>query len=204
MIAAVLSAIIALILGGKKRWAMEVTLPVLILVGIPVGGASLVFWIAPTLVQGRLGMRPQSLVAFRQDLLEFAWLTVPSGAVLGVVVGGMTGLVLLLAHRWPRFVRWFVIALLLTCAISFVHIKLFRYVTNLTVEYRLHGLKPGAYGWYSRYELTSAVGAIAGAVVGAIFSCTAVWLDRRRSSWQEEKLSKATRQRKGHIAREGP
>jgi len=100
-VAAALSAVIALIFGGRKRWAVEATLSIPILIVAPIGGAYALFWLAPTLGRYLLGMSVLDFLSFRRGLLELALkiakLTVPTGTVLGIMIGAIAGLFLVLA-----------------------------------------------------------------------------------------------------------
>ena len=109
--AAVLSAAMALFLGGKKRWAAETALSVLIVVVISIGIVSALFWVVPTAGQYLLGMSVPDFLAFRREFLgsapTIAKVAVPTGAVLGLMIGVIAGLLLALAGRRPRLV-WLV------------------------------------------------------------------------------------------------
>jgi hypothetical protein len=160
-------------------------LSILIIVLTPVGGACVLFWLAPTLGQSLLAMSARDFLSFRRELLEsareIAGLTVPTGTVLGILAGALAGLWLALARRWPRFAGWSAAGLLLACIIGSVHIDAFGRVTDLVVEARLHGSDPLHYAWFMTVELTAAIGATSGAVVGAVISCWAVQTDGRSS-----------------------
>ncbi len=179
-IAAATSAVLALILGGKKRWAIEAALPILILIVTPISGAYVLFWMVPTQGQFLLSMSLRDFLSFRRQLLdsarEIAHLTVPTGAILGIMIGGIAGFLLLLAGRRPRFAGGLVLGLLLACVIGSVHIDAFRRVTDFVVRARLQGANRLQYAWYMTEELGSAMGATAGAVVGAVLSGGAVWM----------------------------
>src|SRR5208337_1555955 len=94
-VSAVISAVVALFLGGKKRWALEAALPVVILIVTPIGGAFALFWLAPAFGQYLLGMNPRDFLSFRRELLasalEIAAVAVPSGVLLGITVGVIAG-----------------------------------------------------------------------------------------------------------------
>ena len=183
-VSAIVSAVVALFLGGRKRWAVEAVLSISILIVTPVAAAYALFWLAPTMGQYLLEMKPRGFLSYRRDILgsarEIAGFAVPAGTVLGILVGAIAGLLLVLARRWPRFVGGLVVGLLLACAIASVHINLFDVVIDFVVQTRLHGIDRAYHAWLMTSEVASAVGATAGAVVGAVISCwAAVRMDVR-------------------------
>jgi hypothetical protein len=181
---AAISAVIALILGGKKRWAVEATLSMLILMLTPIGGAYALFWLAPTPGQYLPGTSVPDFLSLRRELTESAFeiakLTIPTATVLGIMIGAVAGLLLVLASRRPQFAGWLVVGLLLACVIGSVHIDAFRRVTDVVVKARMNGSNSIEYAWFMTGELVSAMGATAGAVVGAVISCGAVRMDGRK------------------------
>lgn len=192
-VAAALSAVIALILGGRKRWAVEATLSMPVPIVAPIGGAYALFWLAPTLGQYLLGIGARDFLSFRRGLpqlaLEIAKLTIPTGTVLGLMIGAIAGLLLVLASRWPRFFGWLVVGLLLACVISSVHINAFGRVTNLVVKVRMNGSSDIENAIFMTAQLVSAMGAIAGAVVGAVISCRAVRMNGRSHRTSNDQAS---------------
>lgn len=177
-VSAIVSAVVALFLGGRRRWAVEAVLSISILIVTPIASAYAMFWLVPTFGQSLLGMMPRDFLSYRRDMQEsareIAGFAVPAGTVLGILVGTIAGLVLVLAGRWPRFVGGLVVGLLLACAIASVHINLFDVVIDLVVQTRLHGIDRAYHAWLMTSEVASAIGATAGAVVGAVISCWAV------------------------------
>jgi hypothetical protein len=61
-------------------------------------------------------------------------------------------------------------------------IRSFRHRTPFRPFIRLHGLRPREHAWNIKHELASAMGATAGAVVGATISCGTMWVDGRSRS----------------------
>ncbi len=181
--AGVLSAAVALLLGGKKRWAAETALSVLIVTVIPIGGSGALFWMVPKAGEYLLGMSAREFPAFRGEFLgsalKIAGLAGPTGAVLGTMIGVIAGLLLALAGRRPRLVGWLVAWLLLACVMGSIHVVAFDRLTVFVTSLRLNGLNQLEYSWYLAGELASAMGATAGAVVGAVISCGAVRMDVR-------------------------
>jgi hypothetical protein len=181
--AAVLSASMALLLGGKRRWAMETALSVLTVIGNLIGGACALFWLVPSAGQYLLGLRVPDFLAFRGEFLwsalMIAKVAVPTGAVLGLMIGVIAGLLLALAGRRPRLVGWLVAGLLLACVMGSIHVVAFDRLTGLVANIRLNGVSQLEYAWFLTGELVSAMGATAGAVVGAVISCGAVRMEVR-------------------------
>lgn len=187
VIAAAIAAVMTLIFGGKTRFAFEIAIPVVMLIIVMQGGPFALIWFAPGLCQGLLRMNNRAFLSFQPSYLdtalEIVWLVAPTGAILEVTIGVVAGLFVLLGRRWPGFVRWSLMGLLLACTVRFVHIDIFRKATDLVIKYRLRSLNSNGYLWYLRAELAPAIGAGAGAVVGAAFSCLSIWLKRKSSSW---------------------
>jgi hypothetical protein len=183
-VASAVSAAIALAVGGRRRWAVEAALPMAILVAMPVAVAGVLSWLAPAMgwTLMRISGFPRSRGHLPTAVWETAKLTFPSGAILGAAVGAVAGVLLLLARRWPRLVGSLVISLLLACVFSSFHIEAFGRVTDLLVKVRLIGVHRLVYSWNIGFELSSALGATAGAVVGAIGASGAVRMDGWKSN----------------------
>lgn len=177
-VASALAAVIALVVVGRRRWAVEVALPILILITAPIVASYVLLWLVPTLSQNLLQMTPGDFLSYRQahlsDALRIAELTVPTGAILGIVVGAIAGVLLILAGRWPRLIGWLLVGLLLGCVVGSVHIDAFGRVTDIVVKVRLHGANRLEYSWFMTHERLAAMGSIAGALVGATIACGVV------------------------------
>jgi hypothetical protein len=98
--------------------------------------------------------------------------------ILGIALGSIAGLLLLLANRWPRLIRWLAVGLLVSCVIGSMHIDAFKSVTDFVVKTRLQSASSLETAWFMTHELLAAMGATAGMVVGAVIACAAVRLDR--------------------------
>jgi hypothetical protein len=107
-------------------------------------------------------------------ILGIAKQTMPTGAMLGVVIGTVAGLLILLGHRRPRPVGWVVVGLLLASVIGSVRIDAFGRVIDFVLRTRLEGVNRLVVSWTISFELAAAMGATAGALVGAIGACWAV------------------------------
>jgi hypothetical protein len=179
--AAAFSALIALAIGAKGRWALEAGVPMVLLMATPVGIAWVLSWLAPT---WSWNFRTLDFFPYRGHfstaVLGIARQTIPTGAVLGAGIGSIVGLLTLLSRRQPRLVGWFVVGLLLACVIGFVHVIAFDRVVDFVVKTRLQGVNSLMVSWTIRFELAAAIGATAGASVGAVVACGAVRLGERR------------------------
>jgi hypothetical protein len=188
--AAAVSAVIALAIGTKRRWALEAALPMVILMAAPVGMADALTLLAPRIGNlKRIDYFPQYGGRIPTAVLEVARQTIPTGVILGAGIGAIAGLSILLARHRPRLVAWFVVGLLLSCVIGSVHVAAFDRVVDLVVKTRLEGVNSLMVSWTIRSELPSAIGATAGAFVGAVVAYGAVRLYER---------SRASPQSRGH------
>jgi hypothetical protein len=167
--AAAVSAVIALAVGGKRRWALDAALPMAILMAAPVGTAGVLTWLAPAMSASipTSNNNPVYWGRLPAIVLGVSGQTIPTGAILGAGIGVISGLSIVLGRRWPRLVGWLLVALFVFCVIGSVHIVAFDGVVDFVVQTRLEGLRPLAASWGIRHELPSAIGATAGAFVGA-------------------------------------
>ena len=112
---AAVSAVIALAIGTKRRWALEAALPMAILVATPVGIAGALSWLAPTLNGNlpRIDYFPDYRGHLPTAVLGIVRQTIPTGVILGAGIGAIAGLSILVARHRPRLVAWFVVGLLL-------------------------------------------------------------------------------------------
>ena len=181
---AAVSAVIALAIGTKRRWALEAALPMIVLMAAPVGMAGALTWLAPTIGNLKwVDYFPQFGGRIPTAALGVARMTIPTGVILGAGIGVIAGLSILLARHRPRLVAWFVVGLLLSCVIGSVHVAAFDRVVDLVVKTRLEGVNSLMVSWTIRSELASAIGATAGAFVGAVVAYGAVRLyERSRAS----------------------
>jgi hypothetical protein len=155
-----------------------------ILIATPVALAAALTWLAPT--RGASLLTVDYLPAYRGHIptavLGIARQTIPTGAMLGVSTGALAGLLIFLARSRPRLVRWVVLGLLLACIMSFAHIAAFDRVVDFVVKTRLEGVNRLRANGTMRLELASAIGATAGAFVGAVVAYGAVRLSERSRS----------------------
>ena len=178
--AAAVSAVIALAIGAKRRWALEAALPMVILMAAPVGIAGALIWLAPTIGSlNAVDYFPQYGRGIPAAVLGVARQTIPTGVILGAGIGAIAGVSILLARHRPRLVAWSVVGLLLLCVIGYVHVAAFDRVVDLVMKTRLEGVNRLMVSWTIRSELASAIGATAGAFVGAVIAYGAARLSDR-------------------------
>jgi hypothetical protein len=177
-IACVFAAVVALAVGGRRRWAMEASLAIaawMILAAVVVVS---LLWLVPWTTWRFTGMGSQEFLLYRRmvggiatDLLR-TWGRIGSG--LGLVTGVVAGLLMRLARRRPGLASGLAAGLLLGIgALSGAASGL---ITDLVLEARLeHG------NWkvssIRQDELSAAIGAVAGSIVGALAAYIArrVW-----------------------------
>jgi hypothetical protein len=180
-VAAAVSAVIALAVGAKRRWAFEAAVPTAILLIMPVGIA----WILslPALLM-RWGIGPTPTA-----ILEYARQAIPTGSILGVGTGAVVGVLMLLARRWPRLVLCFVAGLLLSCVIGSTHTIAFDRVVEFVVQTRQEGKNRFVANWTLGLELATAMGATAGAFVGAVVVYGAARLSDRSRAFRRHVIT---------------
>jgi hypothetical protein len=176
--AAAVSAVIALAVGGKRRWALDAALPMAILIAAAVSTAGVLTWLASTVSASprTINYLPVYWGSIAAVVLGVSLQTIPTGAILGAGIGVISGLSIVLGRRWPRLVGWLLVMLLVFCVIGSVHIVAFDGVVDFVVRTRLEGVRPLVGYWGIRHELPSAIGATAGAFVGAVVVYGAVRL----------------------------
>jgi hypothetical protein len=180
--ASAVSGVIALAIGSRKRWALEAALPMMIVMATPVCAASALNWLAPTLSAnlGGVDYLPEYRGHVPTAVLGIARMTIPMGVILGVGLGFTVGALILLARsRLRLLVRWVVAGLLLACVLGSVHVVAFDRVVDFVVMTRLNGLDRFHANWTMHVELASAIGATAGAFVGAVVAYGASGLSNR-------------------------
>jgi hypothetical protein len=176
--AAVISAIIVWALDGKRRWAFEAVLCIIIPTTTGLGLTYGALWLTPTIRQYLSGTSTRAFVRNnRPPLLDtFEEVTEPAlstGAFLGVAIGAIAGLLALVERRHRRLAAGLIIGLLLVCVVSSLHLDGFRQLTEWLMRWRLAGVKSSLLSWVMAKELASAMGATSGSVVGAALACVA-------------------------------
>jgi hypothetical protein len=173
--ATAVSAVIALAIGAKRRWAIEAAVPIAILMAAPVGTAGALTWLAPTMSKNlqAAGYFSQYRGSIPAAVLGVSRQTIPTSAILGAGIGVIGGLSIVFGRRWPRLVGWFLVVLLISCVVGSVHIIAFDRVVDFVVQSGLEGVHRLLVPWSIHLELPTAIGATAGAVVGAVVACWA-------------------------------
>ena len=155
-----------------------------ILLTAPVCLAGALTWLAPTLSGSLRAIEyfPNYGGHVPTAVLGIARQTIPTGVLLGAGFGVTIGLSIIAVRHWPRLVRWAVAGLLLSSVVGSAHLAQFDRIVDFVVNTRLAGVNRFVASWSMRFELASAIGATAGAFVGAIVACGAVRLsDRSRA-----------------------
>ena len=123
-------------------------------------------------------------------VLGIARQTIPTGAILGTGIGTFVGLMILLARRRPQLVGWLVVGLLLSCVVGFVHVVAFDRVVDFVVKTRMEGVNSLMVSWTIRSEIASAIGATAGAFVGAVVVYGAVRLSEGSRALSGQRIAR--------------
>jgi hypothetical protein len=180
-IAVATSASMTLLGGRRRRLAIEAVLSIAI---ASLTFASIVYaclWLIPSLPRSLMGawefLRLRSLIEFFAPLI--VKLYGPIGAILGVGVGLVAGVMIRLYSHRPRLVAALAIGILLTCACGQVLSAGSILLTNLLIEARLdHGHMHAA--TVRGDEIAVTLGAVTGAIVGA----TGAWIVARVGATQ--------------------
>jgi hypothetical protein len=168
-LAAATASVTALFIAGRARWALGAAICFSASAMIAAGVAVWLSWVVGPLTPPLRG--PVSAG-------EIAEAVIVAGLFMGVGVGLITGLLILLARRWPRLVAGLSAGVLVACVARSAHIVAFDHVAHYAMEARI-GREFGFYPAF-RVELPSATGAGAGAVGGAAAVCAVLWWVGRR------------------------
>jgi hypothetical protein len=168
-IASAVGAVVALAVGGRRRWAMEAMLAIaacLILVGVVAG---MLLWLAPWTTWRFTGLGSQEFLLYRGMAERIATDLIRTrgrlGAGLGLVAGVVAGLLMRLARRRPGLASGLASGLLL--GIGSVSAIASGAITDFVLEARLEGgnWKVSSIG---THELAGALGAVVGSIIGAL------------------------------------
>src|SRR5262249_26214050 len=170
------ATVTVLAVAGRGRWALGAAVCFSAFAMIAAGVAIWLFWMAGA---------PAPTLRYPVSTGQITEAAIVAGLLLGVGVGLIAGLWILLARRWPRLVGWLAASVLVACVARYAHITAFDQVASYVIKTRL-GREAGQgrlfYAAY-RVELASAIGAGAGAVVGAAAVCAVLWwVGRRRTT----------------------
>jgi len=186
-LALAISAVVALVVGGRKQRALEVLVSIAILIAGVAIVAYTSFWLAPSLVRHWFRFSGNDILFLRIRL----WMTLkmiasPVAAIgvgLGVGIGIVAGLVMRLARRRPRVAGALAVGLLIAYGASANYLSIS--LTDFVLELRTKGGN-----WrvssISATELASAIGAATGSVVGAILACGTLQERSRRNRMAPE------------------
>jgi hypothetical protein len=178
-IAGAVAASVALALGGKRKWAVEIALAVALTMVATAVLAALALWVAPMTVRSR--MDAWSFLRLQQDVLRWGEAIVkfhaPLGVGVGGVVGAIAGLLIVLARRRPRLAIGISLGLLVTCAAGPEQPILFGlvFLWGLIIQ-RPFGT------WPMTPDGVWATAAILGAIAGAFVACFSLRMARGHRS----------------------
>ncbi len=170
-VAVAMSVVVALAIGGRWRSAAEFGLAILATMAALAGFICLLVWAPPTTLRRSTGMSVNDLLNMRRELpriaAEVTRQLAPIGAILGVAIGSVTGLLARLARRRPKWATVLGAGLLLAFASGTIPGLAARTLTDLVLASRLEGGK-WAVSSISPHEVGSALGSLTGALLGAV------------------------------------
>jgi hypothetical protein len=170
-VAVATSVVVALAIGGRWWSAAEFGLAILATVAALAGFICLLVWATPTTLRRSMGMSVNDLLLMRRELPRFtAEVTrqlAPIGAILGVAIGSVTGLLARLARRRPKWAAVLGAGLLLAFASGTILGLAAPTLSDLVLASRLEGGK-WAVSSISPHEVGSALGSLTGALLGAV------------------------------------
>jgi hypothetical protein len=173
------AAIVAFGIGGRRRWAVELTLAVTIL-GV-IAAALLIYflWFDPTFARQKMNLwRFQWLQnGARRWAEDVAGLHAPLGVPVGIVLGTIAGLLTILGRRRPRLATGIALVVLFTFASTLSRQSVLDQITRLTRNILLN-----LRGWTSGLEEISITGMIFGGTAGSVIAGLAMYATRPRPS----------------------
>jgi hypothetical protein len=176
-IAVVISPILPLVLGSKRRWAVESTGAIVGLVVFLVGSGWFFFWVIPwftlRVISYRYLLFARGFTLHVAPEIGTSW--GPIAAVIGLVVGVIAGLVALLARYRPRLGVAVAVGLVLFFALGVGNQMIFGMATDLVLEWRQNHGRWRSVAHVSSWELASALGATTGSFVGVSTAGFALW-----------------------------
>jgi hypothetical protein len=172
-LAALAAGVAALAVGGRIRLAIEAGFAIVAAVVLAAWVASMVLWLAPLAAQRLVGLGSQDLLRLRWFIAAIAGDVCTSprsliGPFLGVLAGGAAGALMRLGRRRPGLAAG--LAVMLLVAVGASADAAGRVVTDVVLEARKEGGN-WAVSSLTPDEVAGAIGAAAGAVVGAILAC---------------------------------
>ncbi len=186
-IAGAVAASVALTLSGKRKWAVELALAVVMPTAATAVLAALALWVAPMTVRSR--MDAWSFLRLQEDVLEWGEVILrfyaPLGVGTGIAVGGVAGLLIVLARRRPRLATGISLGLLMACASGPARSILF----GLVIFWGLVIRRPFA-TWPMTPDEVWATAAILGAIAGAFVACFSIRVARQNQSGQVSRTAR--------------
>jgi hypothetical protein len=144
-VAAPIASAMPLILGGKKRWAVETILAIAFAIAASGVVTYLFLWAAPSLVRSQMGywefLWLQHIVLFAASMI--ASLCAPLGAIVGAAIGTITGLVVALTRQTPKLAAGLMAGLLLACASGAVQSFAFGLAADMVLDLAPRGRQVG-------------------------------------------------------------
>ncbi len=178
-VAGAVATSVALAVGGRRKWALDVAFAVGAAVAVLIVVAYTCLWLAPPLARSQMGY--WEFVRLRQTMLHWATAIVryqtPLGAVVGMLLGALAGLLTVLARRRPRIALGLLVGLLVAGASEPVQRLAFGFVLFWGQGVRWLVVSPGMTDPY-----VPASGATAGAIAGAIIAAVVMRRERARPS----------------------
>ncbi len=170
-VAVAVSVIVTLAIGGGWRFAAEFGLAIVATIAVLAGCICLFVWAPPTWLRISMGLSVNNFLIMRRELPRFAAevsrQTVPIGAILGVAIGSVAGMLVRLARRRPTWAALIGAGLLLSFASGAVPGLAAWTLTDLVLTLRLEGGK-WAVSSILPQEVASALGSLTGALLGAV------------------------------------
>jgi hypothetical protein len=176
-IAGAAAAVTAFAIGGRSRWAIQLSSFVLLFSVIVASLLLYLLWYDPMVLRRRLD--PWVLRNLQSGALGWAeqleGYLGPLGATVGIAFGAVAGLLFKFGRKWPRLALGAAVAIMILLASDFGRQSTFDVVTWLGWRLRYHFV-PGSIT--SDAVTVSAI--IFGAVVGAAIAVLAMYATRSR------------------------
>jgi hypothetical protein len=174
-IAGASAAIVAFALGGRRRWAVEMLVSVLLLAALAALLLLYFLWFDPTV--GRMRMDPWTLLRLQHDAghwaKQLAGYHAPLGAAVGFVFGAVASVLFKLGRGYPRFATGMALTLLFAIASDPGRRFAFDLVTGLG-RIILYCFVP----WSISDDQISTTGIVFGAIAGSIVAVLAMYTMR--------------------------
>lgn len=185
--ASAIASSLAFAMAGKPRRTVEVVFAVSLTVALVTAVAYTCLWLDPSLARSRIGH--WELERLRQIMLRLSAAIVcyeiPLGAIVGLVIGALAGLLVILGRPCPRIAMGLTLGLLLAGASEPVQQFAFGLVLFCGQVVRFLIESPGLTDPY-----VPASGATMGAIAGAIIAAVAIRWDRSRPASAEMPFSR--------------